>query len=325
MKLRLRLVAVFLGPALSVIACIASGAQTFPDKPIRWISPFPPGGGNDILSRSIAQKLSEQLGQQVVVDNRAGANNVIGTDIVARAAADGYTLILASSNHVINPSLYHSIPYDAIRDFTPVILVGLTPLMLVVHPGVAASSVGELINLAKSRPGQLNFASTGGGGVPHLAGVLFNSMAGVDIKHIPYKGSAQAVTDVLGGQVQLMYGTMLAVLQQVRAGKLRGLGVTSAQRSPAAPDIPTIAEAGVPGYAASLWYGVLAPAATRKDIVFRLNAEIAKALHAPEVKERIVSQGVDLQAGTPDEFALLIGAELQKWPKVIKDFGVRVD
>ena len=242
-------------------------AQQFPTRPIRLISPYPPGGGNDVLARLIADKMGDALGQRVVVDNRAGANTIVGTDIVAKSAPDGYTMVLVPNSFVTNPGFYAKLPYDTIRDFAPVALVALSPQMLVVHPSVAATTVKELIALAKAKPGYYSYGSSGNGSVGHLAMALFDVMAGIKMEHIAYKGTAPAVTELLGGQIPLMMSSMLSVLPHVKAGKLRLLAVTTAKRSPALPDTPTIAEAGVPGYEATLWYGLIAVAHTPEPIL----------------------------------------------------------
>jgi tripartite-type tricarboxylate transporter receptor subunit TctC len=301
-------------------------AQTYPDKPIRLVVPFPAGGTTDILARAVGQKLGEHLGQQVVVDNKPGAGGNIGSDIVAKSAPDGYTLVMGTvGTHAINASLYKKMPYDHIKDFVPVSLVALVPNILVAHPSVPVNSVKDLIAYAKANPGKLNFASSGNGTSIHLSGELFKTAAGVEMTHVPYKGSAPAVTDLLGGQVQLMFDNMPSALPHVKAGKLKALGVTTAKRFPAAPDIPTIAEAGVPGYEASSWFGVLAPAGTPKEIVNKLSSEIAKILQTPEIKERLLSQGAEPVGNTPDQFAAFIKAETAKWAKVVKESGATVD
>jgi len=299
-------------------------AQGYPVRPVRLISPFPPGGGNDIFARAIAPKLGEYLGQQVLVDNRPGANTIIGTDLVAKSAADGYTLLIASGGHAINSSLYPKLPYDTVRDFAPITLVGAGPLMLAVHPSLPARSVRELTALAKSKPAELTYASAGSGSVGHLAIVLIDMMAGIQMTHIPYKGVAPALADVIGGQVRMVMGTPLALMPQVNAGKLRALATTGAKRSQGSPDIPAIAE-DLPGYEAILWYGVLAPAATPRNVIARVNSDIAKVLSLADVRERFASQGVDAYGSTPEEFAKLIAGDVEKWAKVIKASGVQVD
>ncbi|MBI2318924.1 MAG: tripartite tricarboxylate transporter substrate binding protein, partial [Betaproteobacteria bacterium] len=297
-------------------------AQRYPSKPIRLIVPFPPGGGNDILARIIAPKLTESLGQQIVIDNRPGATGTIGSELAARSAPDGYTLLMVTSSTIaVNPSL-SKLPYDPLNDFAPVTQLAGYQLILVVNPSVPAKSVKELIALAKSKPGQLNYASPGSGTSMHLAGELFNAMAGVDMVHIPYKGSVPGMTDMLGGRVQIGFNTMLSTMPYVKAGKLRALALTSAERSPALPDLPTVAEAGVPGYEATSWYGIVAPARTPKEIITELNTELVKILKMPDIREKLSSQGVEPVTNTPEQFAAYIKAEIAKWAKVIKDRNV---
>lgn len=304
----------------------AASAQAYPDKPIRMVVPFPAGGTTDILARAVAQKLSESLGQQMIVDNKPGAGGNIGAQEVARAAPDGYTLVMGTvGTHAINPSLYKKLPYDHLKDFAPVSLVASVPNLLVVHPSVPVNSVKELIAYVKANPGKLNFASSGNGTSIHLSGELFKTMTGVQMTHVPYKGSAPAVTDLLGGQVQLMFDNMPSALPHAKGGKLKPLAVTSAKRFPGTPDIPTIAEAGVPGYEASSWFGVLAPAGTPKEIVNKLSTEIAKALKTPEMTKRLEEQGAQAVGSTPEEFAAHIKAETAKWAKVVKESGATVD
>jgi tripartite-type tricarboxylate transporter receptor subunit TctC len=303
----------------------AAAAQTYPVKPVRIISPFPPGGGNDILSRAVAQKLTENFMQQVIVENRPGANGIIGTEAAARSAPDGYTIVLIPSGHTVNPSIYRKLPYDAIRDFTPISLVGWSPLVLAVHPSLPAKNVKELAALARARPGQLTYVSAGVGSSGHLAGALFDTLTGTQMVHIPYKGMALAISDLIGGQVSLTFGTSLSVVPQVRSGRLRALAITSAQRSPALPDLPTVAESGVPGYEASLWYGFAGPARMPAEIVQRLNSEIVGVLALPDVRERLASQGVDARSTTAEEFARLLASDLQRWAKVVQRAGVRAE
>jgi tripartite-type tricarboxylate transporter receptor subunit TctC len=304
----------------------AASAQAYPDKPIRMVVPFPAGGTTDILARATAQKLSESLGQQVIVDNKPGAGGNIGAQEVARSTPDGYTLVMGTvGTHAINPSLYKKMPYDHVKDFVPVSLVASVPNLLVVHPSVPVNSVKELIAHAKANPGKLNFASSGNGTSIHLSGELFKTMTGVQMTHVPYKGSAPAVTDLLGGQVQLMFDNMPSALPHAKAGKLKPLAVTSAKRFPGTPEIPTIAESGVPGYEASSWFGVLAPAGTPKEIVNKLSTEIAKALKTPEMKKKLEEQGAEAVGSTPEEFAAHIKAETAKWAKVVKESGATVD
>ena len=300
-------------------------AQAYPSRPIRIISIFPPGGGNDILCRAVAQKLTENLKQQVIVENRPGANGIIGTEAAARAAPAGYTITLIPSGHAVNASLYRKLPFDSVKDFTPITLAGSSPLVVALHPSVPVKSIKELVALARARPGQINYGTAGVGSSGHLAGALFESMTGTTLAHIPYKGMSIAVTDVIGGQVYMTFGTSLSVVPHVRSARLRALAVTGAQRSPALPDLPTVAESGVPGYEASLWYGFVGPARLPAEIVQRLNAEIAAALAAPEVRERLASQGVDARSSTADEFARLLVSDLDRWAKVVQRLGLRAD
>jgi tripartite-type tricarboxylate transporter receptor subunit TctC len=318
---RVRAAATAFAAAVSATAL----AQGFPAKPVRVVVPYPPGGPTDIVARVVSQKLSEQTGQQFVVENRAGAGGNIGAEAVARSPADGYTLLVATTAHAINPSLFKQLGYDLQKDFAPVSQLTGGPLVIVVNPSLPAKNVPELIALAKSKPGALNFASSGNGQSTHLSAELFSSMAGIKMNHVPYKGSAPALTDVIGGQADLMFDTMLSAMPQVKTGKLRALAVTSAARSPAAPDLPTVAESGLPGYEAIAWNGLLAPAGTPKDVVAKLNAELKRALEAPEVKERFAAQGFGAAWTPPEKYAAFMQAELAKWAKVVKTSGATVD
>ncbi|MEO8305601.1 MAG: tripartite tricarboxylate transporter substrate binding protein [Betaproteobacteria bacterium] len=318
--------------ALAAVSGIAFAAPAiaqepaYPTKPIRLVVPFPPGGATDIMARAVAQKLTEAWGQGVVVDNRPGAGGNIGSELVAKAAPDGYTLEMGTvGTHAINSSLYAKMPYDHVKDFAPVVLVAAVPNVLVVNPAVPVNSVQELIAYAKANPGKLNFASSGAGTSIHLSGELFKVMAGVQMTHVPYKGSAPALQDLLGGQVQLMFDNLPPSLPQIKAGKLRALAVTTPSRSPALPDVPTIAESGLPGFDASSWFGVLAPAGTPPAIIAKLNAEIAKWLASPEAKEKLASVGANAAGGTPEDFARHIQMETAKWAKVVKESGAKVD
>lgn len=305
---------------------LAQSAQGYPSKSIRMVVPFPPGGPADILSRAIGQKLTESWGQQVVVDNRSGAGGIIGSDIVAKATPDGYTLLMGFvGTHAINVSLYTKIPYDNVKDFEPVSLVATATMILVVHPSVPANSVRELISLAKSKPGELTFGSPGNGTPQHLAGELFNTMAGVKMLHIPFKGAVPAIIDLLAGRVLLIFSSAPPALPHVKTGKLRALAVTSAKRSSVVPDIATIAESGLPGYEVINWYGILTPAGIRKEIVTKLNAEIVKILNMSDVKERLSPQGIEIFSSTPVQFAAYIKNETEKWAKVVKYSGARLD
>ena len=309
----------------AAITAVPAQAQPFPSRPIRLISPYPPGGGNDVLARLIADKMGDGLGQRVVVDNRAGANTIVGTDIVAKSAPDGHTLVLVPNSFVTNVGFYAKLPYDTVRDFAPIALVALSPQMLVVHPSVPATTVKELITLAKAKPGYYSYGSSGNGSVGHLAMALFDMMAGVKMEHIAYKGTAPAVTELLGGQIPLMMSSMLSVLPQVRAGKLRLLAVSTARRSPAVPDTPTIAESGVPGYEATLWYGLVAAARTPAPVLEKLSSQVEKTLLDPEIIEKLARQGVEPYYYGPQEFARRVRDEIPKWAKVIKDAGIRIE
>ena len=310
----------------AALAASAAHAGVYPSKPIRFVVAFPPGGGTDIIARSIAQKLAERLAQQVLVDNRPGAGGNIGTDIVAKSAPDGYTLLMGSAGPLaINASLFAAMPFDPVRDLAPVTLAASTPNVLVVQPSLKATTVTELISLAKAHPGEINFASSGHGTPAHLAGELFNSMAGVKLVHVPYKGATPALADLLGGQVQLMFSTMPPALPHVKDGKLRALAVTSAKRSPATPDLPTVDEAALPGFEANTWHGVVVPAGTPASIVAKLNREIVAILHLPEIVERLSSQGAEPVGSTPEEFAAYIRSETTKWAKVVRESGARAE
>jgi tripartite-type tricarboxylate transporter receptor subunit TctC len=304
---------------------LAFAQATYPSKPVRLVVPFPAGGTTDLLARAAAQKLSETWGQQVIVDNRPGAAGNIGSELVAKAAPDGYTLLMGTvGTHAINPSLYAKMPYDHVKDFVPVILVAGVPNVLVVNPGLPVNSVAELIAYAKANPGKLNFASSGSGTSIHLSGELFKAMTGVEMTHVPYKGSAPALTDLIGGQVQLMFDNLPSSLAFIKAGKLRALGVTSAARAVALPDTPAVADT-VPGFEASSWFGILAPAGTPRDVVMKINAETAKWLASPDAKEKLASQGANAAGGSPDVFVKHIQTETAKWAKVVKDSGAKVD
>jgi len=312
--------------AIPFAASPAFAQGTYPNKPVRLVVPFPAGGTTDILARAAAQKLSETWGQQVIVDNRPGAGGNIGSELVAKAAPDGYTLLMGTvGTHAINPSLYAKMPYDHVKDFAPVILVAGVPNVLVVNPDLPIKTVPELIAYAKANPGKLNFASSGSGTSIHLSGELFKVMAGVQITHVPYKGSAPALTDLIGGQVQLMFDNLPSSLPQIKGGKLRAVAVTSTTRAAALPEVPTVAESGLPGFEASSWFGILAPAGTPKDIIAKIDADVQKWLATPEAKEKLLSQGANAAGGSPEDFARHIQAETAKWAKVVKDSGAKVD
>jgi tripartite-type tricarboxylate transporter receptor subunit TctC len=303
--------------------CSAAQAQDYPTRPVKFIVSYPPGGPADILARTLAQKLGDGLGQSVVVDNRGGANGNIGAELAAKAPPDGYTLFMMTSSHAANVTLYPKLGYDIMRDFAHISNVASYPLLLVVHPSVPANSVGELVALAKAKPGVLNFASAGSGGGAHLAGELFKTMAGVNLVHVPYKGTGPALLDVVGGQVNLMFAGVSAAMPHVKTGKLRALGVSSQARLKSAPEIPTISEAGVRGYEIASWLGVSAPAGTPPRVVARVNAEIVKASHQADFAERLALDGAELQVTSPEVFTRYVETEVQKWGKVIRDSGTK--
>jgi len=311
-----------------VLACCAlvalpAYAQDYPRRPVRLIVPFPPGGGNDIVARAVAQELGKSLGQQLVVDNRAGAGGAIGAELAARSPADGYTLFLGGvGSHVVNPSLQAKLAYDPIRDFAPVTLIASAPSVLVVNPSLQATSVAEFTALAKANPGKLNYASNGNGSSAQLAAVLYESMAGVRMVHVPYNGVAPALVDLMSGEVQLMFGTLVAILPHIKAGRLRALAVTGRNRTALLPEVP---ESGLPGYEAGSWYGILAPAGTPSAIVARLNAEINNAIRQPEVRERLAAEGAEVIGGTPGDFASHIKAELSRMGKLMREAGIRME
>lgn len=304
---------------------VAASAQSFPVKPLRIILGFPPGGATDIAARAVAQKLTENFGQQVIVDNRPGAASNIGAEAVARAAPDGYTMFLGSVSTSINPSLYARLSYDPQRDFAAVAHVATTPFLLVVHPSMPVQNVRELIAFAKARPEQINYATAGAGSGAHLFMELFASLSGVRVINVAYRGAAAATTDVLAGQVPMMFDNIFTTLPLARSGKFRALAVSTAQRSAIAPEIPTVAEAGVPGYDANAWFGLFAPAAVPKDIITRLNAEVIRGLQTADMRERLRALGVTPGSGTPEQFAAFFRNEVAKWAKVVKSAGVRAD
>ena len=311
-------------PVAAQQAASTSSGQAYPSRPIRIISIFAAGGGNDVLCRIVAQKLTDSLKQQVIVENRVGANGIVGTEAAARSAPDGYTITLIPSGHTVNASVYRKLPYDSIKDFTPITLAGIGPLILSVHPSIPAKNVPELIALAKARPGQLTYGSSGVGASGHLAGALFESMTKTTLVHIPYKGMSLVVSDLMGGQLSMTFGTSLSVTPHIRSGRLRALATTGAQRSPAFPDLPAVAES-MPGYEASLWYGFVGPARLPREIVQRLNAEIVAALGLPDVREKLASQGVDAKPSTPDEFARLLASDAARWAAVVRRLDIRAD
>ncbi|MBI4193634.1 MAG: tripartite tricarboxylate transporter substrate binding protein [Betaproteobacteria bacterium] len=302
-------------------AALAQGG--YPQRPIRIVVPSSPGGGTDILTRFLTPSLSQRLGQPVVVDNRGGAGSIIGNDVVAKSQPDGYTLLMGISTLAILPALHRKLPYDALRDLAPITQTISAPNILVVHPSLPVKSVKELIAFARSRPGELNFGSAGKGTNPHLSMELFLSMTGLKMVHIPYKGLGPAIPDLLAGHIAVMTATMLTGLPHARTGRLRALGVTGARRISAAPDIPTVAEAGVPGYEATQWYGLLAPAGTPRDIVARLNTELVAVLRTPAIGQKFVADGANPVGNTPEEFAHVLRAETGKWAKVVQAAGIR--
>ena len=310
---------------IPAFAGMTAHAQSYPAKPIKIVVPYPPGGFNDTLGRTLAAKFSEAWGQPSFVENKPGGNTLIGSDFVAKAPPDGYTLLVVAFPFAVTPSLIKNMPYDTLRDFAPVILAAQSPNLLVVNPQLPVKTVGELIALAKAQPGKLSYASTGNGSSNHISMELFKSMAGVDILHIPYKGSAPAVSDLLGGQVSVMFDNVPNVLPQVKAGRLRGLATTGTKRAALAPDIPTVDEAGVPGYEVAVWFGLVAPANTPRDVVQKLNAEVVKILAMPDVRERFLAQGVEPVGGTPEQFGEHIRGQMAKWAKVVKDAGVKAE
>jgi len=312
---------------LLALACCASTdalAQAYPAKPVRLVLPFPPGGGTDVVGRLLAQKLGQALGQQVIVDNRAGAGGRIGTDLVAKSPPDGYTLLLATSSVMgTGPALYKKLPFDMPKDFAPVSLVAYTAYVLVTHPSVPAKSVKELVALAKSKPGRLTYASSGAGGAAHLSGELFSSMAGVKMIHVAYKGSSPGMFSVVSGETDLMFNNALPALPQVKNGRLRALGVTTPQRSAVLPEVPTIAESGLKGFEVQQNYGVLAPAGTPREIVTQLNQEIGKVMRTEDAKSKLLADGSEAKVSTPEGLEKMIVAEIAKWSKVIKQAGIK--
>jgi tripartite-type tricarboxylate transporter receptor subunit TctC len=298
-------------------------AATYPDRPVRLIVPYSTGGGTDIVARVVAQKLTELWGRAVVVDNRPGAGDTLGTALAVQAPADGYTLVMSSISLAFDPAIYEHLPYDPVRDLAPVALVASQPNMLVVNPALGVTSIAQLIALAKARPGAINYASGGVGSGPHLATELFDQMAGIKLTHVPYKGTGPALTDLLGGQVELMICVTASSAPLVKAGKLRALAVTGARRSSLEPDLPTIAEAGVPGYEFNTWYGIEAPAGTPRPIIDRINADVVRAMQSPDVRTRLVAQGLEPLGSTPEEFRALIASEVAKWTQVARTIGIR--
>jgi tripartite-type tricarboxylate transporter receptor subunit TctC len=309
--------------SIALAAAPYAAAQNYPTGPIRIVVPFTPGGGTDILARLIAQKLNEAWGQPVVVDNRPGASGTVGTAFVAKAAGDGQTLLIMPAGYAGNPSLYKKLPYDQNRELAPVSRLASGPLTLVVHPSLPVKTVKEFIAFARARPGEINFGSSGAGTLPHLSAELFNSMSGVRMVHIPYKGAGAAVTDVMAGRVPVYFMNILQSLSLIKAGKLRALGVTTPERTPIAPEIPSIAEAGLKGFDMTNWYGLLVPAATPRDVIVKLNAEVGRALNLPELKSRLAEDGMTVVASTPEQFSEFLARETAKFSKVIEAAGIK--
>ena len=314
----------FLIVSFAAWAAITAGAAEYPTKPVRIVVGLAAGGPTDVVVRIFAAKMSENWGQAMAVENRAGAGATISADVVAKSTADGYTLLNCNvATHGISPSLYKNLPYDPVKDFAPLSLIGTTPNILVVNPSVPARSVSEFIALAKASPGKLYYGSSGVGASPHLTMELFKSQTGTDIVHVPYKGSSQVMPELLSGRLQAMFDNLPGQVAYVKSGKLRGLGITSAKRSALLPEVPTIAEAGVPGFEVTVWYGVCAPAATPQPILAKLSADIVKTLNMPDLRQRLLDNGVDAAPMSPEEFAALISAEMKKWAKAIKDAGIQ--
>ena len=321
---------------VSILACLAIAgalcaspaaiAQAYPTKPLKLVVPYPPGGSTDQLARAVADRLGQALGQPVIVENKPGANTIIGAETVAKAPPDGYTMFVGSSASLaVNPLLYEKLPYDPKRDFAGVSLLATSPLVMVVHPSLPAKTVKEFVELAKSKPGSLNFASVGNGNPLHLAGELFKSMTGVDMTHVPYNGSAPALTALLGGQVQVMYDVVLSSQPHIKAGKLRAVALTGAKRVPILADVPTVAESGYPGYESGIWFALVVPKATSAAIVQRLNAEVNRILRQPEMKARFDDLALELIPSTPEEVGNFTDREQAKWSKMVKDLNIKLD
>jgi tripartite-type tricarboxylate transporter receptor subunit TctC len=311
--------------ALLALCGAAFAQQTWPDRPIRLVVPFPPGGPVDAVARLVGQRVSQSIGQPVTVENRAGAGGIVGAEHAARAAADGYTVFVCSIGHAVLPSLNPKLPYDFVRDFVPVAMGAAFPIIVVVNPSVPVSTLAELVAHAKANPGRLSYGSAGNGGGTHLAGELFKTLTGADILHVAYKGSAPAMTDVLGGQVQLMFADGPTAVPQVVGAKVRALAVAQTGRSPLLPQVPSASESGLAGYEAYSWTGFLVPTGTAPDIVRRLNAEIVKALSAPEARDALLARGAEPRPGTPEEFTAFIRSEMAKWAKVVREANIKAD
>ncbi len=312
--------------AALVLAMPLAHGQSYPTRPVRLVVPFPPGGSADILGRALGQKLGEGLGQSVVIENRPGAGTAIAAEFVANALPDGYTLMLGTvSSHAINPAVNPKLPFDPVRNFTPVAPVATIPFALIVHPSLPVKSVGELITYVRQRPGKIDYSSAGNGTSNHLAGELFEAMTGAHMVHIPYRGSAPALQDLIAGRVSVMFDLVLTAAPHIKSGAVRGLAVTGARRSAVLPDLPTVAESGLPGYEVSAWFGIFGPAGMPRTVVDRLNTEVARGLATPDLQQRLVSQGAEPLAGTPDEFAAYLKSEIAKWAKVVREAGITPD
>lgn len=311
--------------ALMLVSSTAVHCQTYPNKPIRIVVPSSAGGGADVIARLLAQKLSDLLGQQVIVDNRPGAGNIIGTEAVAKAVPDGYTLLLAINNHAINASLYQKLPYDPLKDFAPISLIVKIPHILIVHPSLPVKSVQDLIRLARAKPGQINYSSAGNGTAAHFAAELFKLNAKIQITHIPYKSLSAAVIDVMAGAVQMMFPSAVTAIGQIRAGKLRALAVTTAKRFQAIPELPTLNESGAPGYEFSSWFGLLAPAAAPPAVITQLSQGIAQIVRSNEVQTRLTDDGSDPVGSTPGEYGAFLKAEVETYAKLVKEIGLKID
>ncbi|HYC48603.1 MAG TPA: tripartite tricarboxylate transporter substrate binding protein [Burkholderiales bacterium] len=313
--------------AISLVAALASSAalaaaQQFPARPVRLVVPYPPGGANDAVVRLLAPKMGEQLGHNVVVDNRGGGNTIIGSELVARAVPDGHTLLIIAAGHAINPALYAKLPYDTVRDFVPIVLIGDGAYVLVVSPALGVSSVPELIKAAKAKPGQIVYASSSTGNLTHLAAEVFNALAGTKMLHVPYKGGGPAMLDLLGGRVSAFFSTVAVARPHLQSGKIRGLGVTTARRSPALPNIPAIAEAGLPGYEVSGWYGLVGPARTPAAVVTRVHAVVQNVTRQPDIKEKLLGLGIDVVEMSPAGFGKRITSDIAKWERIVKPLGI---
>jgi tripartite-type tricarboxylate transporter receptor subunit TctC len=309
----------------SIVLCAPANAQPYPDRPVRLIVPYAPGGGVDIVARALGQELTKRLGQQIVIENKTGAGGNIGTDAVAKATPDGYTLLIASPANAVNPTLYSKLPFDPVRDLTPVALIATVPAVLLASPTLPVKTVKELVALGKAKPGTLNFGSGGSGTTEHLAGEMFNTQAGLDMLHVPYKGGAAVLPDLISGQISLFFVNQLFALPYVKAGTVKALGVASDERSAALPDVPTFAEAGFADFRVSVWYGIMAPAATPKDIVAKLNREIVAALASPEMRDRLQAMSAKPLPGTPAQFGAFFAEEMTRWARVVKASGAKTD